>query len=189
MIHTWRFHRSAFFEQMVYVHTQDKPIEVFSGWKFSLDIPTPFTIDLLKLADEVKAAMSNINQTEGNKFQVAPLSRRSFGNYGQSRPTQAWNGTFHYELEAEASNNASGFWNRLSHHRPRRASIINSPSLTTRVVSSWRCHPQMCPGKVGVCGVQALDNKEILNSLVNNIEKFNKQSSQNHEYKRPAKTS
>ena len=59
-IPTWRFHRSAFFKQMVYVHTQDKPIEVFSGWKFSLDIPTPFTIDLLKLVDEVKAAMSNV---------------------------------------------------------------------------------------------------------------------------------
>ena len=97
MIPIWRFHRSAFFKQMVNVHTQDKPIEVFSGWMFSLDIRTPFTIDLLKLADEVKAAMPNINPTEGNKFQVAPLSRRSFGNYGQSRPAQARDGTFHYE--------------------------------------------------------------------------------------------
>ena len=118
MIGTWRFHHRAFFKHMVYVHTQDKPIEVFSGWKFSLDIPTPFTIDLLKLVDEVKAAMSNINQTEGNKFQVTPLSKRSFGNYGQSRPTQAWDGTFHYELQEEASNNAIGFWNHLSQHRP-----------------------------------------------------------------------
>ena len=118
MIPTWRFHRCAFFKQMVYVHTQDKPIEVFSFWKFGLDIPTPFTIDLLKLADEVKAAMSNISQTKGNKFQVTSLSRRSFGNYGQSRPTQSWDVTFHYELEEEASNNNSGFWNHYSHHRP-----------------------------------------------------------------------
>ena len=65
---TWRFHRSAFFKQMLYVHTQDKPIEVFSGWKFSLDSPAPFTIDLLKLVDKVKVAMSNVSQTEGNQF-------------------------------------------------------------------------------------------------------------------------
>ena len=43
----------------------NKPIEVFSGWTFSLDIPTPFAIDLFKLANEVKAAMYNMNQTEG----------------------------------------------------------------------------------------------------------------------------
>ena len=99
-------------------HTQDKPIEVLNGFKFSLDIQTPFHLDLHKLDEEVKAAMYKMQQTDGNKIQVAPLSRRSFGNYGQSRPTQAWDGTFHYELEEEASNNASGFWNHLPHHRP-----------------------------------------------------------------------
>ena len=66
-----------FFKHMVYMHTQDKPIEVFSGWKFSLDIPTPVTIDLLKLVDEVKAAMSNTNQTGGNKFSSGTIEQEA----------------------------------------------------------------------------------------------------------------
>ena len=86
-------------QQLGFGHTQDKPIEVFIGLKFSLNIQTPFPFDLYKLEEEVKAAMNKMQQTEGTNVTVAPLSKRSFGNYGQSRPTQAWEGTFHYELQ------------------------------------------------------------------------------------------
>ena len=76
--------------QMVFEHTQDKPIEVFSGFKSSLTPKTPFPFDLYKLYEEVKAAMYKMQQTEGNKSQVTPLSKRSFGESGKSGPMQAW---------------------------------------------------------------------------------------------------
>ena len=40
----------------------------------------------------------------------------------------------------------------------------------------------MCPGMVGVCGVEALDIIEISSSLVANIEEFSKQSSKKNDY-------
>ena len=50
-----------------------------SGFKFSLDLPTPFSIKIDKLDEEVKGAISTMQRVEGQRVQVTPASRRSLG--------------------------------------------------------------------------------------------------------------
>ena len=40
----------------------------------------------------------------------------------------------------------------------------------------------MCPGMVGVCGVEALDTIEITSSVVKNMQESSKQSSKKNDY-------
>ena len=68
MIPTWRFHHSELPRPMVFGHTEDKAIEVENGFKFSLDIPTPYPIYFDRLDEEVKAAMYTMQHTEAIRF-------------------------------------------------------------------------------------------------------------------------
>ena len=56
-IPTWRYHHSEFPRANVLGHTNDRAIDVDNGFSFSLDIPTPYPMDLNKLDDEVNGPM------------------------------------------------------------------------------------------------------------------------------------
>ena len=101
---------------MVFGHIEDMAIEVENGFKFSLDIPTPYPINLEKLDEEAKAAVCFMH--EGQRIQATPASKRSLGNYGAKDPMQAWDATCHYDSVYDACLKATQFWDMLSHHQP-----------------------------------------------------------------------
>ena len=76
------YHRSLFPRAKLFGHTYDNPIDVDNGFKFSLDIPTKWHMNMENLDDEVKGAISTMHRTEGPRVQVTPSSKRSRGNYG-----------------------------------------------------------------------------------------------------------
>ena len=53
MVYTWRYDHSQFPKARVCGHTYGIAIDVENGFKFSLDIPTQYPMDLNKLDDEV----------------------------------------------------------------------------------------------------------------------------------------
>ena len=67
--------------------------------------------------------MYTMQQSEGNKVQVAPLSRRSLGNYVRTDPMQAWDVTLHYDTVEEACVKAGEFWNIIFRRRSLMGSI------------------------------------------------------------------
>ena len=71
-----------------------------------------------KLDEKVKTAMYTVQQTEGQRLQVTPLSYMSLGNYGKPDPIQAWTVTCHNELVDEDCVNAGELYDMLSHHKP-----------------------------------------------------------------------
>ena len=114
MIPTWMYHHSEFLRAIVFGHTYDRALMLSQFGHPN----TIFPSTLKQLDEEVKAAMYTMQQSEGQQVQVALFSKRSFGNYGQSGPMQAWDVTFHCDSVVEACVKVGEFLGLLSHHKP-----------------------------------------------------------------------